>query len=247
MKDQIQRSGSEVSVVIYDAPLPPKYFRFSKRFIRTLFITLPIVFGLAIGALFLWGLSTRLMLAPRPSLPQLVNESDIRIAELENELRLVQESNQRLVEKVGETSAAQTEDEPYLMAIRKPYGMQNLIPQNIISLGQIELQQEPARTILKFQITNPNPDKKISGHIIVYMISETGIRAYPAALNEALAKGIKYSAGESFSVARLRPTNAEFTFRPAGEAVKFLIFIFNREGDLLVMNQTEPFKLGTKP
>lgn len=57
---------------------------------------------------------------------------------------------------------------------------------------------------------------------------------------------MKYSSGEPFSVSRLRPTNAEFLTRPQGGEVKFVVYIFSREGDLLLIKETEAFKVGTK-
>jgi hypothetical protein len=246
MKESIQRSGNEVSIVIYDAPLPPRYFRFSKRFIRFLFTTLPVFIGVMITTFFLWGLGSRIQQAPRPALPQMTNDKDAKIATLESELKILQESNQQFVEKIGGLNTVSTDEEIFLPGLRKPYGMQNLISQNIISLGQFELQHELGKTTLKFQIINPNPEKRVSGHIIVYMLSEAGMLAYPAKINEALTSGAKYSAGETFAVSRLRPTNAEFLLKPSGSSVKFMIFIFNREGDLLIMQETEPFKMGPK-
>jgi hypothetical protein len=84
------------------------------------------------------------------------------------------------------------------------------------------------------------------GHVLVFMMSESGMMAYPKEANTTFSEGIKYSAGEPFSVSRLRPTNAEFLHRLIGEQVKFVIYIFSREGDLLFVKETESFKVGSK-
>ena len=82
--------------------------------------------------------------------------------------------------------------------------------------------------------------------IIVFMISKSGAMAYPEEANSALNAGIKFSMGEPFAVSRLRPTNAEFSLRPVGDEIKFLIYIFSREGDLLLVKESETYKNGTK-
>jgi hypothetical protein len=82
--------------------------------------------------------------------------------------------------------------------------------------------------------------------VLVFMISDAGVVAYPPEGNAAAAEGLKFSLGEPFAVSRLRPTNALFSATPAGEAVRFLIYIFSREGDLLLIKESETYKLGAK-
>jgi hypothetical protein len=244
MKDFIQKSGEEVAIVIYDAPLPPKYFRFSKKFIRTLFVVAPLLLILVFLALFFWGFGSRLKETPTPQFPQVLDQNEAKIVELQKELQLLQESNSQLVSKLTSQPSQTMGDEPYLMAIKKPYGMQNLAQLNRVSLDRFELKQDPKKVTLNFQIISSNPETRVTGHVIVFMISETGIMAYPREANAALASGIKYSLGEPFSISRLRPTSADFPYIPKGESVKFMIYIFNREGDLLLTSETQPFKLG---
>lgn len=244
MKDFIQKSGEEVAIVIYDAPLPPKYFRFSKKFIRTLFVVAPLLLTLIFLGLFFWGFGSRLKDTPTPQFPQVLDQNEAKILELQNELTLLQESNSQLVAKLTSQPSNGMGDEPYLMAIKKPYGMQNLGHLNRVSLDRFELKQDPKKVTLNFQIISSNPETRVTGHVIVFMISDTGIMAYPREANAALASGIKYSLGESFSISRLRPTSADFPYSPTGKSVKFMIYIFNREGDLLLTSETQPFKLG---
>lgn len=246
MKEFIQKNGDEVAVVIYDAPLPPKYFRITKSFIRTLFVVVPIIFVSILVIFFSWGLGTRIKDAPGPSLPNVGPVSDSRIYELESEITSLQESNKALSDKLSQTPSITATDDPYLMNIIKPYGMQNLIGENKVTLDQFELIQESTKTSLKFQIISSNPENKVMGHVIVFMISDSGILAYPKDSNQAIALGMKYSSGEPFSVSRLRPTNAEFLTRPQGSEVKFIVYVFSREGDLLLIKETEAFKVGTK-
>ncbi len=248
MKEPIQQSGGEVSIVIYDAPLPPRYLKFSKKFIKTLFVVVPITIGLIFISLLLVGFGSRLKETPAPSLPVAsLSDEEARLLELETEIKSLQESNQQLQERLSQApatpSGAPSQEEPFLMGIKKPYGMQNLMSENRVTLDQFDLVLDSNKTALKFQIISTNPENRVTGHVLVFMVSEQGLSAYPAAANMAIAGGVKYSMGEPFAVSRLRPTNAEFNVKAIGEAVKFVIYIFSREGDLLLIKETESYKV----
>lgn len=247
MKEPIQQSAQEVSIVIYDSPLPPRYLRFSKKFIRTLFIVTPVALGLIFTTLILFGLGSRVKDAPAPKIPTVISDDESKILSLETEIQSLKDSNEKLQEKLitqGTTTPAP--EEPFLMGIKKPYGMQNLISQNKITLGQLELVQQENKTVFKFQIISHNPDVKVSGHILVFMVSDSGLMAYPAVANASIAGGMTFNMGEPFSVSRLRPTNAEFSHALRGNSAKFIIYIFSREGDLLLVKETESYKVGSK-
>lgn len=246
MNESIQKSSDEVAIVIYDAPLPPKYFRLTKKFIRTLFVVVPLVFIALSAALLVWGLGTRLKDSPAPSLPEVLNESDSKIYALESEIKTLQESNKDLALKLSAGPGTTSAEDPHLLVIKKPYGMQNFLSQNKVTLDQFDFVQEANKSSLKFQIISSSPETKVSGHVLVFMISDAGLVAYPSEANKQLSEGVKYSTGEPFAVSRLRPTNAEFRAIPAGESVKFAIYIFSREGDLLLIKETESYKLGNK-
>jgi hypothetical protein len=246
MNEDIQHAGGEVSVVIYDAPLPPRYFRFSKKFIRTLFVTVPVAIVIVMSALFLWGLGTRVQKAPVPEMPEVLTEKDSEVVNLKNENEALKKSNEDFAAKLSATPVAAGTEEPYLLAIKRPYGMQNLINEKRVSLDQFQIEQDANKVGLKFVIISSNPEHKVMGHVLVFMLSESGMMAYPKEANDTFSEGIKYSAGEPFSVSRLRPTHAEFMHRLVGENVKFVIYIFSREGDLLLVKETESYKVGAK-
>lgn len=246
MNESIQKSSDEVAIVIYDAPLPPKYFRLTKKFIRTLFVVVPLVFIALSAALLVWGLGSRLKDSPAPSLPSVMTENDSKIYALESEVKALQESNKDLALKLSAGPGTTSAEDPHLLVIKKPYGMQNFLSQNKVTLDQFEFVQEANKSILRFQIISSSPETRVSGHVLVFMISDSGLVAYPAEANAQLSEGVKYSTGEPFAVSRLRPTNAEFKTTPAGESVKFAIYIFSREGDLLLIKETESYKLGNK-
>lgn len=248
MKEPIQEASGEVAIVIYDAPLPPRYFRLTKKFVKTLFVVVPILLVLSFSILFFWGLGPRIEEAPKPQLPTVISQQDDKVANLEAEVKSLKESNDALAEKIATQPNAlpATAEDPYLSVIKKPYGMQNLIAQNKVSLDQFEMVPGRDKINFKFQIISNNPEIKVSGHVLVLMISESGIVAYPWDANPAIGQGIRYSQGEPFAVQRLRPTNAEFRQRPASSNAKFLVYIFSREGDLLLIKESDSYKIEGK-
>lgn len=246
MKEEIQEVSGEVSIVIYDAPLPPRYLKLSKKFLKTLFIVVPLTLVGSFLILFMWGLGGSFQETKDLELPSVLPISDSQVSTLEEENKSLKQSVAELSEKLSAAPATGTPEDPYLMAIKRPYGMQNLLNQNKVNLDQFELVETNNKVSLKFQIISTNPETKVTGHVLVFMISESGVMAYPAEANTALSQGIKYSQGEPFAVSRLRPTNAEFNQRPVGSNVKFIIYIFSREGDLLLIKETNNFSMKAK-
>ncbi len=176
----------------------------------------------------------------------MISPTDSKLLELENEVRTLSITNKQLTDKLSSIPATTTGEDPFLMGIVKPYGMQNFLSQNKVTIDQIELAQESKSTHLKFQIISSSPETKVTGHILVFMITPTGLMAYPEEANTLLSEGVKFSTGEPFSVSRLRPTDAFFNQSLNGPTVKFVIYIFSREGDLLLIKETETFKVGSK-
>lgn len=247
MNEPLQQKGSEVSIVIYDAPLPPRYLKFSKRYIKTFFLVVPVLLGLITLGFIAIALNSRLQHASTPTLPRILTNEDNKVSALESEIKALKDSNQILQNKLSESSSANpAQEEIYLMGIKRPYGMQNLLNQNKVTLDQFELIQDQNKTSLKFQIISTKPENRVAGHILVFMISSSGLMAYPDEANAAIGGGIKFSMGETFSVSRLRPTVANFPYKLSGTSARFVIYIFSREGDLLLIKETEPYKVGEK-
>ncbi len=244
MKEAIQNLSKEISIVIYDAPLPPRYLRFSKKLLRFLFIVLPVGIGLILFVSIFFGFSSKVKEAPKSSFSSIVTSNDSKISDLESDLNALKLSNQQLQIKLSTVNSSDSnQDDLYLMNIKRPYGMQNLVAQNKVTLDQFEFVPSQDKINLKFQIISTTPENRVAGHILVFMISKMGILAYPAEANQSMSVGIKYAQGEPFAVSRLRPTNAEFSYRPNTDTIKFFIYIFSREGDLLSVKETEEYKL----
>jgi len=245
MNDYIQKNGDEVAIVIYDAPLPPKYFKLTKRFIRTLFTVVPVLFIMILFGFFLWGLSDRLEDTPPPEIPSVITNSSNKIDVLKKEIKMLKDSNKLLSYKLSQVPTVLEANDPYLSVIKKPYGMQIFTAENRVKLEQFEFTQEPDKVNLKFQIIN-SFSSKVTGYVMAFMISDSGLSGYPKEINLTIPEGVKFSSGEPFSVSRLRPTNAEFFHRPKNSEVTFVVYIFSRDGDLLLIKETEKFKIGAK-
>ncbi len=244
MIDPIERSGQEISIVIYDTPLPPKYFRLKKKFLKKLFIVFPVFLVSTFSLLFLWGLVVRSGSVSREPISQTrVTDEDL-VSQLNGEISSLKESNSKLTEKLSSQASQTTPEDPFLMTIKKPYGMQNLISSQFVGVDQFNLSQESDKINFKFQIISTIPETKITGHIIVFMISSAGILTYPYQELSSLKDGLKFSSGEPFSVSRLRPTIATFLQKNTTGTATFMIYIFNREGDLLLIKETDPYTLG---
>jgi hypothetical protein len=245
MSEHIQKDGGEVAIVIYDAPFPPKYFRITKKFLNTLFVVIPIFFVVLLSGFFLWGLSDRLEDTPTPELPSVISNSSNKIDVLKKEIKMLKDSNKLLAFKISQVPTVLEANDPYLSVIKKPYGMQIFTAENRIKLEQFEFSQETDKVSLKFQIIN-SFSSKVTGYVTIFMISESGLNIYPKEANQTISEGVKFNSGEPFSVSRLRPTNAEFLNRPKSGDVRFVIYIFSRDGDLLLVKETEKYKIGTK-
>lgn len=246
MSNSIQSKSQEVSVVIYDSPLPPKYFTFKKSFLKSVLFLTPLILLIIFSALFIWAFGSQLKYAPKPKFPELINKEQARILELEGIVKELNTSNKSLTQKLSQTPEVQAPSEIVnLLAIRKPYGMQNLISKNSISLDNFKVRYNPGQVELDFHILNPNQYARISGHILVFLVSKNQFMVYPEITTSSLIEGVKYTQGEAFSVTRLRPTLATFSL-PASDTAKFVIYVFSREGDLLLMKETKEYRMEKK-
>lgn len=245
MSNTIQSKSEEVSVVIYDSPLPPKYFTFKKSFLKTLLYLTPLVLLIIFTALFIWAFGYQFKYAPKPKFPELINKDQAKILELEGMVKELSASNKNLTNKLSTTPDALAPSEMInLLAIKKPYGMQNLISKNTVTLDNVALKFVGSQVQLSFHILSMQ-ETRISGHVLVFLISKNQLMTYPAVATSSFIEGIKYTQGEAFSVTRLRPTQASFSL-PAADDAKFLIYIFSRDGDLLLMQETQEFKMEKK-
>jgi hypothetical protein len=245
MHEQIERPDQDISIVIYDNPLPPKYLKINKKLIKHFFVAVPLFFVFIIAGIVIWSLGEKSFHVTKKEISHKLDLTlQNKIKDLSSEVEDLKKSNKNLTDKLSLNVTPSEQDEVFLINIKKPYGMQNLISSNTVSVGQFTHSQEADKVSLNFQIISTVPETKIMGHVLVYMHSKIGLGIYPHQDFLGLQEGIKYSSGEPFSVSRLRPTTAHFSKSLSSDTVYFSIFIFNREGDLLLIKRTDPIKLG---
>jgi hypothetical protein len=132
----------------------------------------------------------------------------------------------------------------WLGPIKKPYALQNLTTKKLLKVENTTLEDSAGKRVLRFQLINTGSElERVTGHVFVFQIDSRGLAPYPAMTQQEWLEGIRYNKGESFAVARLRPVEAPFP--PADSEARFLVVVFNREGDLLIRQElVGPFKAG---
>lgn len=243
MNENIQSSEKEVSIVIYDSPLPPRYLKISRKLIKLLLVTLPIFLGIVFFITLAYLALPYILKSPAPNLPKIMSAEEAKIQELEKLNLELAESNKVLQTKLVQPDASTGQESTYLLGIKRPFGMRDLTDAKRIELENIQFKTLNNKTQLNFQIVSNDPSTRISGNIIVYLIHANGIFAYPSQVTKSFTQGIKFNEGEPFSMSRLRPTVAEFNANLLNESVRFVVYIFNREGDLLYTKESDLIKV----
>lgn len=240
----IEKEQKDLHFILHDSPEPPRLLVVSKRTLKGFTVFLPLLISLILLILltFAWFHSPSMTKDLRdinlPSLPQLSKE-ERKIQELQEELQELQVTNQTITQKLSTSGA--TETELWLGPIKRPYAIQDLTAKKMLQLDELILDTDVNRQTLKFNLVNTGPEsQRVTGHIFVLQIHKAGLGIYPQPKAESLIQGIRFDEGESFAVSRLRPVEA--SFNPIKDS-RFVVVIFNREGDLLVKQELEgPFK-----
>jgi hypothetical protein len=230
----IEKKSDHIQIILNDHPEPVRLLVISKKRLKRFLITTPL---LAITVLFmmsalLWWRGVALPTSIQ--IPNLPTPNQDRVKELEATVADLEASQLKLQEKLNQTNAA--ESDIWLGPVKKPYALQNLTGKNNLRIENISLDDKAGKRVLKFQLVNAVPDSdRITGHIFIYQIDSRGLSSYPAMTKTEWLEGIRYNKGETFAVSRLRPVEASFP--PADNDARFLVLIFNREGDLLIRQE----------
>lgn len=239
----IEKKSSDLHLILHDHPEPPRLLVISKKRLQRFLILLPLlVTGLAlfVVASVLWKgggqISVQMPTLPKTAVSETQNES------LSGEVKALQATVASLQAKLTATGVAETDI--WLGPVKKPYALQNLTAKKLIKLGNITLEDSAGKRVLRFQLINTGSEAdRVTGHIFVFQLDSRGLSPYPAMTQQEWLEGIRFNKGESFAVARLRPVEAPFP--PADLEAKFLVIIFNREGDLILREElVGPFKMG---
>ncbi len=237
----IEKESTDIHIILHDHPEPPRLLVIPKTTLKRFLITLPlgIVFVLVITLGFsLWWKSPS---ASRVSMPTLPGQADVSSnSDAEAELKALKLSQVAMQNKLAQTTLSETE--LWLGPVKKPYALQDLTAKSPLKLENIALEDGAGKRVLRFNLINTGAaEDRVTGHVFVFQIDNRGLAPYPAMTTQEWLEGIRYNKGESFAVARLRPVEAPFP--PADSDSRFLVIVFNREGDLLIRQElTGPFK-----
>lgn len=240
----IEKEQKNLHFILHDSPEPPRLLVVSKKTLKGFTVFLPLLISFILLSLlaFAWfhspSMTRDIGNLNLPSLPQLSKEEQ-RIKELEGELQELQITNQTITQKLGTGPTA--ESDLWLGPIKRPYAIQDLTAKKVLQIEELTLDSDANRQILRFNLINTGPEtNRATGYIFVLQMIKNGLEIYPQPKMESLIQGIRYDEGESFAVSRLRPVEASFT--PIKDS-RFMVIIFNREGDLMVKQEIEgPFK-----
>jgi hypothetical protein len=233
----MQHDKDQISLIVYDEKDAPRFFHFEKKTLTFVFITIPILVVLSwiVVAIFTYiNSNNQNVLIPAISKSAAPEE----IQELESEVSALQKMNENLSKKLV-SSIPETGTSAYLSLLTAPPGMKNLISKNSISLQEIKFSKTDTQTEISFNLINISKEfPKILGHIWIFEYDAEGVQVYPVS---PTTSGLSYNQGETFSVAKLRPTKAVFKQLNTADAKSFHIVLMSRDGDLILSQTLGPF------
>lgn len=240
----IEKESSELHLILHDHPEPPRLLVIPKARLKRFLILVPLIvilMGVSLVLTLMWS-RTKNIQVQMPSLPAAENSSQVK--GLEAELKALQAAQKVLQLKLS--TQGLPELDIWLGPVKKPYALQDLTSKKLLKIESINLDDSAGKRVLRFNLINTGSElERVTGHVFVFQIDSRGLSPYPAMTQQEWLEGIRYNKGESFAVARLRPVEAPFP--PADAEARFLVVVFNREGDLLIRQElVGPFKAGAR-
>ena len=225
--------ASKFSVLFYEDKNLPRYLQIGPRPLRFLIFGLPLITMFALAIAVVMG---HQLYQSKHATQGTENRT---ILQLRQEVEQAQKAQ---AQALGEVQALQerlnqegTGDELTSSALIHPVkGQQDLTKQKLITLENIKVTAEERGVKIDFVMAKTDQgEKTLAGHIIIVLQQGNQLHFYPAnILNKQMQ--INYNSGETFSFGRLRPVNAVFAPAPDVRNSRFKIFIFSRNGDLIL-------------
>lgn len=230
----IQNKSTHIEIILNDHPEPVRLIRISKKRLKKFFLVTPLlILAIFLGlAATIWWKGINIPIGI--NLPNLPSSDQMKMDDLESQVLSLEKSNLALQDKLDLTTSSETD--VWIGPVKKPYAFQDLRSKKVLKIENINLDDKAGKRVLRFQLINNGPEiDRIYGHIFVFQIDSRGQSSYPAMTNQEWLEGIRYNKGETFAVSRLRPVEANFP--PADNDARFLIIVFNREGDLILRQE----------
>jgi hypothetical protein len=240
----IEKSQDHYQVIKYDGDVAPELLNVPKSYIRNLLFLFFISVTLFLTLSFIYGIKIFVSDFKKIDFTQLKTTVSPQ-EQLENEIKTVTNENKILIQKLNSkpsTAVNDTIKDVQWGLLEIPYAMKDLRTQKKIKLESFELTQNSTEIAFQFNIVNNGAEtEKVQGYFWVAMVHGTQLFYYPFANEWAGDIGLKFTQGETFGVSRLRPVKTPFSKKLEMKQVRFIIYIFTREGDLLHYQLSEPY------
>ena len=232
----------DVTLIVYDTPKPPRYYKLNKSFIKSLVIIIPILVITSISFSLLYSIFLKNKINQiTSSEPKRILELKELISKQKTEIQTLSKSNALITEKLSKGASGETSVSA-LGLFTVPVGIQDLRSKELVKLEQVSLKSGD-KIKLTFNLANNSPNnQKFSGYLTVVQYQDNIIQYYPNIELSEKNLRLEYSQGESFGFSRFRPTEAVFE-KVSKKSARYKVFIFNRTGDLMVYRQLGPFNI----
>lgn len=225
--------ASKFSVLFYEEKNLPRYLQIGPRPLRFVIFGLPLLTLLALAIAAVTGHQLyQSKHATQGTENRIIQKLKQEVAQAQKAREQALNEMQGLQERL--TQGASGDALMTTTLIHPVKGQQDLTKQQLITLENLKVTAEERGVKIDFVMAKTDhPEQTLAGHIIIVLQQGNQLHFYPAnILNQQMQ--INYNSGETFSFGRLRPVSAVFAPAPDVKSSRFKIFVFSRNGDLLL-------------
>lgn len=228
----MQNPSKDLTLIVYNAPKPPRYIKIKKSILKSLFILIPLMVILSITLsqvyAFIFKMENNSL---KSNIPVEIQKLEKENAKIRKELSFLQKNNKELINKISRGSTTGTSISSMNMLIT-PLGAEDLRAKEMLNIEDLKVKVSKKQINVDFNLENLT-NEKLQGYISIVQFQDNLIQFYPkTSLKPDKDYRIEFTQGESFGFSRFRPTSATFK-RYSNSSVTFKIFIFSRAGNLL--------------
>lgn len=239
----IQNPSKELTLIVYDSPKSPKYFKINKAIIKSLIVIIPLLVITSISISFIYSMFLKNQVNDlRSEEPEIIMTLKSQTEILSKQIETLTSENKLLTTKLSLGSSKETPLSDFGL-FTAPVGMKDLRDEKLLDIKNLAVENTENKTIIKFDLANNSPtNEKLAGYISIIQYQGNLIHFYPNYELGVKNLRLDFSNGESFSFSRFRPTIAEFK-KISKISARFKIYIFNRTGDLIAYRQVGPYNI----
>ena len=239
----IQNPSKDLTLIVYNSPKSPKYFKVNKAIIKSMIVIIPLLIISSISISFLYSMFLKNQVNDlRSEEPEIIQALKEQTESLTNQIQSLTSDNKLLTAKLSLGPSKDTSISS-LGLFTVPLGIQDLREKNLLDIKNLTIENTADKTMIKFDLANTSPtNEKLSGYITIVQYQGNHIQFYPDyELGEKNLR-LDFSSGEFFSFSRFRPTIGEFK-KISKISARFKIYIFSRTGDLIAHRQVGPYNI----